>query len=589
MKEGLLQGRLNFRVVLFVLFQSLWNNFKGYVFLFLFLGVGVGFFLTAAPRILQHTLDLLIAGEVVGKELLLLSGAFGACLLLGNVCRFLSQEISFYFATQVEDRWRYRGLQNYYNLPFIWHDKHSSGEIGSKIDRGGSAIFTILYELLGNNLLVSLVTLVFVLSYSFFLFPRIAFLLFLPLPFYMLATWVLSRRIATKQTHLNKLGHLANKVFYDGVGNVRAVKAFGKEIDETKNYSKRWSAYHKFEYEIERLWFTQDFVQTVIEATMRTAVLGYSVLAVIYNQLTIGQAILVMSYQQLTFAPLAQLNQMFTRLRRNTKRVSDLLGIIYEKDTLRDKSDAVHLGNLSEGLLIENVSFKYHKKIAALHNISLRIPAGTTTALVGRSGAGKSTLALLVMRLYDPDHGRVLFDKVDLRDASRSSLRRQFAFISQDTSLFNRSIRENIAYGRPQASINDVVACAKLAHAHEFIMKTPNKYESVIGERGVKLSGGQRQRIAIARSLLIKPSVLVMDESTSHLDSETEKAIGESIRKLHHKTTQIIIAHRLSTILHADQIVLMNQGRILAVGKHKQLLKCPLYQNLYRLQFHKDE
>ncbi len=263
--------------------------------------------------------------------------------------------------------------------------------------------------------------------------------------------------------------------------------------------------------------------------------------------------------------------------------------ILAENDKLKDSGDAVGINQLKKEIVFETVSFEYAGKVDALHDINIKIPAGTTTALVGKSGAGKSTLALLLMRFYDPSNGKILFDGVDLKKIKRSYLRQQIAWIPQDTSLFNRSIKENIAYGNPKVSMKEIISAAKLAHAHDFILQTLKGYDSVIGERGVKLSGGQRQRIAIARALLIKPSVLILDESTSHLDSETEKAISESIRTLHHKTTQIIIAHRLSTILHADQIVVLDNGRIIAVGKHNELLKNPVYKRLYELQFHKNE
>ena len=287
----------------------------------------------------------------------------------------------------------------------------------------------------------------------------------------------------------------------------------------------------------------------------------------------------------MTFAPLAQLNQLFTRLRRNAKRASHLFEIIGEKDVLTDSPDAVSVKPLLQEIVLHNVSFEYTKKTAALYDINLAIPAGTTTALVGRSGAGKSTLAFLLLRFYDPDQGKITYDGTNLRSIQRASLRKQVTWIPQDTSLFNRTMRENIAYGNPKAGQEAIEQAAKLAQAHEFILKTPNGYNSVTGERGVKLSGGQRQRIAIARSLLTKPSILIMDESTSHLDSETEKAISESIQELHHKTTQIIIAHRLSTILHADQIVVLDEGRVVAVGKHQELLGNPIYKRLYELQF----
>lgn len=574
-----------FARVLRIIFESLWTAFPYRFSLFIILTVIAGLLLTIGPKVLQQIIDLTVSGKSLNGYFWQLFILYGGSLFGGAIFKFLAAKVSFYIVTQVEDKWRYAGLRHYYKLPALWHDSHDSGEIGSKIDKGGAGVFVLLYELFGYNLLVSFITLIFVISYMLWMFPKIGILLILPIPIYVIVTYILSQKIARGQAKLNKLGDIANQALYDGVANVRTVKAFGQEIKETKHYADKWSAYHFFEYTIERLWFTQEFLQTIIEISMRTLILAYCVYKTFNGELTIGQFILVINYQQMTFAPLAQLNQLFTRIRRNAKRVAHLFEVIAETDPLTDKGRAV--SPLKKEISIENLNFKYSKKIPALKNINLKIPAGSITALVGRSGAGKSTLALLLLRFYDPNAGNILFDGINLKDISRNHLRNIVSVIPQDTSLFNRSIRDNISYGKQTASLAEIIFASKLAHANNFILKTQNGYDSVIGERGVRLSGGQRQRIAIARALLVKPSILIMDESTSHLDSETEKAINESIKHLHHKTTQIIIAHRLSTVLHADQIVVMDKGRIIAIGKHKELLNNPIYTKLYRLQFKK--
>ncbi|MBI4141154.1 ABC transporter ATP-binding protein [Candidatus Woesearchaeota archaeon] len=583
---AVMRSDLEFWSVIKVIFKSVWFEFKGRVILFFLFASISGVLMTIAPKLLQEIIDGVIGGVFLNNSFWKLLLFYGVCLLGGELGSFISWQFSNFIATQVEDKWRYAALGHYYNLYLSWHDSRDSGSMGNKIEKGGSAIYAMMHELLGAQLLISLITLVFVVAYSFWLFPLIGLMIVVPIPIYVIITYFLSKKIAKGQARLNVLSELANKTLYDGMANVRSVKAFGKEIAETLNYARKWTAYHLFEYIVERWWFVQGFIQKIIEISMRTSVLAYCVYAVFNGSLTVGQVILIVSYQQMTFAPLQQLNQLFTRLKRQVKKTSRLFEIIAEDDKLKDVPDAVDVKELNKEILLDNISFEYSGKVDALHDINLKIPVGTTTALVGKSGAGKSTLALLLMRFYDPVQGRISFDGIEFKKIKRSSLRQQIAWIPQDTSLFNRSIKENIAYGSPEASMKEIIAAAKLAHAHEFILQTSKGYDSVIGERGVKLSGGQRQRIAIARALLIKPSVLILDESTSHLDSETEKAISESIRTLHHKTTQIIIAHRLSTILHADQIVLLDKGRVLAVGRHHDLLKNPVYKRLYELQFH---
>lgn len=579
---------MSFLKVLKVVFRSVWKEFPFKFFQFLLVAGLAGLLMTVAPKILQQVIDLIIKGTDI-KSFSILFAVYGFCLFGGAILKFLASKISFYLATQIEDKWRYAALRHYYKLYLAWHDLHDSGEIGNKLDKGGSAVFVIIHDLFGNNLLVSLVTLVLVIAYTSWLIPLFSIFLIAPIPIYIGVTYIISKKIVEGQAKLNKLADKANRTLFDGVANVRTVKAFGKEMEEVNLYAKKWSGYHNFEYGVERLWFTQDFLQTAIEVSMRTALLVYCVYAAINGSLTVGQITLLISYQQMTFAPLVQMNSLFTRIRRNAKRITHMFEIMAEEDKLKDAPDAVSINTLRKELKLNKLGFEYSGKIAALHDISITVPVGTTTALVGRSGAGKSTLALLLMRFYDPENGSITFDGVDLRKIKRNSLRKQMAWIPQDTSLFNRTIRENIAYGKENTSQKEIEDAAKLANAHEFILKTTKGYNSIIGERGVRLSGGQRQRIAIARALLTKPSVLIMDESTSHLDSETERAISEAIRVLHNKTTQIIIAHRLSTILHADQIVVLEKGKIVAVGKHKELLKNPIYNKLYRIQFHKKE
>lgn len=580
---------LCFNRVVGKVFGSVWTDFKLYSLLFIFLALLTGFLLTAAPKIFQQIIDLLLSGARNTSDFLKLLVMYFFCFFLGHLGRFASSKISFYIATQVEDKWRFAGLKHYYDLHFAWHDQHDSGWVGNKIDKGGSSVYTIIHELFGDQLLVSSITLIFVLVYSLWLFPILFLFLVVPIPIYIYVTYVISQKITVGQARLNILENIASRTLYDGVANVRTVKSFGREKGETQNYASKFIAYHLFEYCVEKLWFKQTFIQSALETFLRALLIAYSIYAVIKGKLTIGQVILITSYQQMTFFPLQQLNQLFTRIKRKAKQAEHLFEIMSVDDLLADSANAVKISSLQKEIRVENIDFEYSGKVDALHNINLKIPVGTTTALVGRSGAGKSTLALLLMRFYDPSKGSILFDNIDLKTINRESLRKQIAWIPQDTSLFNRSIKDNIAYGIQNATQKHVETAAKLAHAHEFILKTPKGYTSVIGERGVKLSGGQRQRIAIARALLMNPSVLILDESTSHLDSETEKAISESIKKLHHKTTQVIIAHRLSTILHADQIVVLDKGKVVAVGKHNELLANHVYKKLYELQFHRNE
>ncbi len=578
---------ITFFGILKIIVKSIFKEFRLLWFLLLFLSSAAAIFQIAAPKVVQQIIDLFTSTNYNVITLAKLGGLAGLFLLLAAILQFVSDKLNFYIATQIEDRWKYAGLLKFYNLPLSWHDQNDSGEIGAKMEQGSSSIYSVIHEIFGQNFLVSFLTLFFVIIYSLWLFPIFALILVIPVPFYVIVTYVISRKIAVMQERANELHHEAVRTWYDGIGNMRYVKTFGKDYSESKHFSQKWDVFHKSEYDTERVWLTQGFIQKIIESIMRIVLLVFAAFSVHAGKITVGQVVLLISFQQLTFAPLEQLNRLFTRLRRVSKRVSHLFEIIAEHDELKDSHGAVELPDLKKEIKFENVGFRYAKKMPALHNLSLSIRAGTTTAIVGRSGAGKSTLAMLLLRFYDPSTGMITWDGVDLKNAKRSSLRSKSTLILQDTTLFNRSIFDNISYGKDYETKEQVEHAAKLAHAHDFITSLPQGYDSIVGERGVRLSGGQRQRIAIARALLVEPELLVMDEATSHLDSETELAIQDAIQYLHGKHTQVIIAHRLSTVRNSDNIILLDKGEVVAQGKHDKLLKNPLYRKLCRLQLQK--
>jgi ATP-binding cassette subfamily B protein len=233
----------------------------------------------------------------------------------------------------------------------------------------------------------------------------------------------------------------------------------------------------------------------------------------------------------------------------------------------------------------DNVSFAYESSRQILHGVSFAIPAGHTLAVVGHSGSGKSTLSRLLFRFYEIDAGRILIDGQDLREVTQASLRSAIGIVPQETVLFNDTIYYNIAYGRPGASREEVMAAAKLAFIHDFIAALPEGYDTLVGERGLKLSGGEKQRVAIARAILKNPALLIFDEATSALDSKSEKAIQAELKKLSENRTTLMIAHRLSTIVDADQILVMEQGRIVERGSHRELLAHDgLYARMWALQ-----
>ncbi len=314
-------------------------------------------------------------------------------------------------------------------------------------------------------------------------------------------------------------------------------------------------------------------------SVIRMAILfGFLCTLVRGGQLVIAGVLLPAAYTVLVFLtqrllwPLTRLADtvdLYERAMASTRRI---LGLIETPIGIRDNDGNAATGTISGALSLSSVSFAYSGRENVLNEINLSIKAGTTVALVGTTGGGKSTLVKLLMRFYEPTAGTIFLDGQPLASYPLNFLRSRIGWVSQDVFLFEGSVRENIAYGRPGADFEDIVACAMAAEAHAFIETLPQGYDTLVGERGIKLSGGQRQRVSIARALLKNPPILLLDEATSAIDNETEAAIQRSLRRIAHQRTVIVIAHRLSTIVHADQIVVLDHGVIAENGKHAELI-----------------
>jgi subfamily B ATP-binding cassette protein MsbA len=292
-----------------------------------------------------------------------------------------------------------------------------------------------------------------------------------------------------------------------------------------------------------------------------------------------------------SYDPMRKLSRLQNAMEQAMAAAHHVWEVMDEHAELPEKKYGRVLQPLVKAIELKNVSFGYaNEERSVLREVSLQIPAGSMVALVGESGGGKSTLTKLLPRFHDPVAGGVFWDGVDLRDATISSLRRQIALVTQETVLFNDTVRHNIAYGKPDATQAEIEEAARVAFAHDFIVELPKGYDTIVGERGIFLSGGQRQRLAIARSLLVDAPVLILDEATSALDAESERFVQQAIGNLVRNRTTIVIAHRLSTIRRANTIVVMEAGRIIEIGTHAELLaKGGQYRRLYELQFADEE
>ena len=310
------------------------------------------------------------------------------------------------------------------------------------------------------------------------------------------------------------------------------------------------------------------------------------------GQMEPGQFFTFLFFLFRSYDPLRRISRQHNEISKAFAAAKDVWNILDETEVLPEKVDAVELQPLKEAIKLSDVSFNYENDPTKLilYNVSLTVPRGSMVALVGESGGGKSSLVRLVQRLYDPTGGRITWDGIDLRDARLSSLRKQIALVTQETVLFNESIRYNISYGDPDAAEGQIEEAARIAFANDFIDELPEKYETLVGERGILLSGGQRQRLAIARAVLLNAPVLILDEATSALDAESERLVQKALGNLMQHKTSIVIAHRLSTIRRADLIVVMERGRIIQSGTHAELLEAGgKYKRLYELQFAEED
>jgi subfamily B ATP-binding cassette protein MsbA len=368
---------------------------------------------------------------------------------------------------------------------------------------------------------------------------------------------------------------------------IRVVKAFGLEAAKVDQYSDRNQEFARDAMATER---SKAWTRTIME--LLTNLMVVLVVAVVLAVLGFGGRL----DPSIVLMLLVLITQMYRPAKILTRAVADLqdnlagAGRVFEfthlKPELADKPGAIPLVDVVGTVRYEDVCFAYNGNGRVLDHVSLEVPAGQVVALVGPSGAGKSTLVNLVPRFYDPDQGRLTIDGTDIREFKRESLLDHIAVVTQEPFLFNTSIRENIAYGKPGATIDEIVAAAEAANIHDFILTLPRGYDTVVGERGANISGGQCQRITIARAIIRNPRILILDEATSSLDTESERAVQQALHNLMQARTTLVIAHRLSTVKHADKICVMQDGRICEVGSHEQLMASEtLYRRLYELQF----
>jgi ATP-binding cassette subfamily B protein len=511
--------------------------------------------------------------------------AYGLLRLSATVFTELRE---FFFARVTQRAVRTIALKVFRHLHALslrFHLNRQTGGVTRDIERGTRGISSLVsYTLF--SILPTIVEITLVLGYLSFQYD----IWFSGITVVALATYIIFTILITEwRTHfrrtMNDLDSKASTKAIDSLLNYETVKYFGNEEYEASRYDQGLQNYERAAVRSQTSLTLLNTGQSLIIAIAVTLILWRATLGVTEGSMTLGDLVLVNAFMIQLYIPLNFLGVLYREIKQSLADMEKMFALLDQHRDVADVSNAQALALSSAELTFNHVDFSYEANRKILFDVDFTIAAGTTTAVVGHSGSGKSTLARLLFRFYDVNGGAILIDGQDVRQVTQISLRNAIGIVPQDTVLFNDSIAYNIAYGRPGAAQEEIIAAAKAAYIHDFIVSLPDGYDTTVGERGLKLSGGEKQRVAIARTLLKNPAILVFDEATSALDSQAEQAIQLQLKEIARNRTTLVIAHRLSTVADADQILVMDQGRIIERGTHAQLLAAgTIYAQMWERQ-----
>lgn len=547
------------------------------------------------PLILKYVIDNIISGDLSQSEktmqlFWLMALMFFIFLVIRPPIEYLRQYLAQLVGSKILYDLRDMLFDHLQRLSLRFYSNRKTGEIISRVIHDVEQTKTFVITGL-MNVWLDMATIIIALAIMFsfdFKLTLVAIILF---PFYGFAVkffYARLRRLTRERSQ--KLADVQSHL-HERVQGMAVTRSFALENYEQQQFAKHNRNFLKKAIEHTK-WNAHTFAVTnTITDLAPLLVIAYAAYEVIHGNLTIGTMVAFVGYMDRVYNPLRRLINSSTMLTQSVASIDRVFELANEDYDIKDREDAIELGKLRGDIAFENVSFQYNdKERDVLKNINLHVREGETIALVGMSGGGKSTLVSLIPRFYDVKSGQIKVDGIDIRDVKQRSLRKNIGMVLQDNILFSESIATNIRMGNPYATDEEVIAAAKAASAHEFIMDLPDQYDTLVGERGVKLSGGQRQRIAIARVFLNDPPILIFDEATSSLDLESEHMIQEALEKLAANRTTFIVAHRLATITHADRIVVIEHGEITEIGSHQELMERKgSYYQLYQVQHLSEE
>ena len=568
---------------LWKLFEPYHAQLKGVTFLIVIIEM-LGL---AAPYLLKLAIDLISEFDEKNiNAILLLSLGIFCAEQLNSVIRAFNDRISMNVFAKSENYLSVMSQKKMVNLSLAYHEKENTGNKISKIQRGIYGVLDLYSNFIWDIIpTIFKVTITAIVLFATDIRFGMVFVFFVPIFLYVSRKYNLTVSPMRKKrydSYEKSAGKMAQSII-----NINTVKSFAREDFEISSFKKSADKITKNALREFSLKIKYGLGKNLIVDLGKGFILLFGVYLISKNEITIGTFVFAFTVSDKALLSLYRISRLYDRVMESSEGVSRLSKLFDEKTSIVNNTNGKKVKKMKGEIEFKGVEFAYDESDKrALHNTNIKIKAGDLTALIGPSGGGKTTMARMIYRHYDPQKGEILLDGVDLRDYNIASMRKRMAIVPQEVEIFSTTIKENINYAKPKASMAEIKKAATIANAHEFINTLSNKYETVVGERGVKLSGGQRQRIGIARAILANPDILVFDEATSSLDSQSEKLIQDALEKISKNRTTIVIAHRLSTVEKADKIIVLKKGRIVEAGIHNELAKKKggLYKELLRLQ-----